>query len=112
PGRQPVLGTPAAVPDEQAGTEDTLDVLAHALALYAGACRLEARVPGTLARGTRQLACCLPDTAPDQRQAALGWLLAAGRELFAFYLLLWELALSTDLADGVPAWSAATTPQH
>ena len=39
-------------------------------------------------------------------------LLAAGRELFAFYLLLWELALSTDLADGVPAWSAATVPQH
>lgn len=109
---RPVLGTPAAVPDEQAGTEDTLDVLAHALALYAGTCRLEARVPGTLARGTRQLACCLPDTAPDQRQAALGWLLAAGRELFAFYLLLWELALSTDLADGVPAWSAATAPQH
>lgn len=107
-----VLGTPPAVPDEQAGTEDTLDALAHALALYAGACRLEARVPGTLARGTRQLACCLPDTAPGQRQAALGWLLAAGRELFAFYLLLWELALSTDLTDGVPAWSATAAPRR
>lgn len=105
---RPVLGSPVsgAVPEEAVAIEDHLDALAHALALYAGACRLEARVPGTLGRCMQYLEDGLPDTTPDQHQAALGWLLAAGRELFAFYLLLWELALSTEMAEGVPAWSA------
>lgn len=65
------------------------------LCLFAGVCRWEARMPGTLDAWCARLGtAALPDD--ESLEMALGYLLHIGRECFEFYLLLWELVFAAD----------------
>lgn len=69
---------------------ENLSHLAHFVAWLAYACRLETRVPGTLSKFISDL--------PDQAhvESSLTYATQIGESLFAYYLLLWELALKAD----------------
>jgi hypothetical protein len=68
------------------------------LSIMARACRREAHEPGALA----VFHTLVKDWAkqnPSNTDEALSYMLGIGTELFAFYLLLWELVLTAELAS-------------
>lgn len=79
------------ISDDDSQLRENLSNLAHLLALLAFSCRLEVRMPGYLASFVAQLALSdIPMNGP------LAFLLQIGEGTFAYYLLLWELALKAD----------------
>jgi hypothetical protein len=64
-----------------------------ALSAIALACRLEPRLPGTLVSFISSLRGA--DRGQDKVSADLNFLTAAGRDLFAFWLLFWDVLLTT-----------------
>jgi hypothetical protein len=94
------LGLPGAA--ELVANDDThlqerlnLEQIDRFLSLFAAVCRWEARQPGALASLQTALeGVGLPDK--DAMQQAFGYLLHVGRDLFEFYLMLWELAFAAD----------------
>jgi hypothetical protein len=66
------------------------------LCLFAAVCRWESRFPGALDAWRKSLRkALLPD--PDAQTQAVGYLLYVGRDVFEFYLLLWELVFAADV---------------
>lgn len=87
-------GTSLALPVPINEQEDVLlQDAPTALSAVALACRLEARRPGTLDAFINSLAG--DDRDREAVAADLNFLTAAGRDLFAFWLLFWDLLLTT-----------------
>jgi hypothetical protein len=75
--------------------EDHLKDIIRFLSQYARACRWEIRVPGTLEQ-IQQKACQHLGSKEDF-DLVLCYLLLLGKDVFMFYLLLWESAFKTDV---------------
>jgi len=70
---------------------ENLNHIAHLLAALAFACRLDVRQPGVLKNYLNRL-----NKSGIPLDGPLAFLLQIGEALFAYYLLLWELALKAD----------------
>lgn len=69
------------------------------LSLFARICRWEARNSGCLGSFITQAKNIVGE--PNQFESVFGYLLYIGKEIFGFYLLLWEAVLRTDYNTGV-----------
>lgn len=74
--------------------EDHLAQITRFLSQYARACRWEIRKPGTLDKIRRRFIHHLGSE--RDLELVLGYLLGLGRDLFIYYLMLWEAAFKTD----------------
>jgi len=75
--------------------EDHLQQITKFLSQYARACRWELRHPGTLAKNKDR---AIKHLGTEQNyDLVLGYLLHLGKDLFMFYLMLWESAFKTDV---------------
>jgi len=94
------LGLMIAMPaDGWDQEQENLIRMDRLLCLFAAVCRWEPRGTGALAAWHQALrGVPLPDA--NALTQALGYLLHVGRDVFEFYLLLWELAFAAD-ADAV-----------
>jgi hypothetical protein len=93
-----VLDLDENIYDEEAVTtvdEDHLKQITRFLSHYARACRWEVRQPGTLKK-IKERALRNLETESDF-DLVLGYLLILGKDIFLFYLLLWEAAFKTDV---------------
>jgi len=68
------------------------------LSLFARICRWETRSSGCLEHFITQAKNIVGD--PNQFESVFGYLLYIGKEIFGFYLLLWEAVLRTDYNTG------------
>lgn len=86
--------------DEEELRLEDLQRMVRFLSLFAMVCRCEARHAGTLGRFLSELKKKMDFVDPPEREKGvmdvLSNLLYVGEDLFAFYLLLWELVLSAD----------------
>jgi hypothetical protein len=85
-----LLGLPVPVEEHE---DALLQDAPTALLAIALACRLEPRRPGTLDIFINQLAGA--DRDREKVSADLNFLTAAGRDLFAFWMLFWDVLLTT-----------------
>lgn len=95
-GRAPHLtpwsdSTDEVVDDQILQRRENLNHIAHLLAGFAFACRQEVRQPGVLKNYLDRL-----NKSGIPLDGPLAFLLQIGDALFAYYLLLWELALKAD----------------
>jgi hypothetical protein len=95
-GRAPHLTTWPVDPDELVDEQilqqrENLNHIAHLLAGFAFACRQEIRQPGALKIYLNRL-----NKSGIPLDGPMAFLLQIGDALFAYYLLLWELALKAD----------------
>lgn len=74
--------------------EDHLKDIVRFLSQYARACRWEARSPGTLEQIHKRA--CKHLGSKEDVDLVLSYLLLLGKDVFMFYLLLWESAFKTD----------------
>jgi len=79
------------VDEQMLQQREDLDHIAHLLSGFAFACRQEVRQPGALKNYLNQL-----NKSGIPLDGPLAFLLQIGDALFAYYLLLWELALKAD----------------
>jgi hypothetical protein len=75
--------------------QQNLRLMDHLLCLFAAVCRWEPRGEGALAAWQQNL-CRVPLPDHEAVTLAMGYLLHVGREVFEFYLLLWELVFAAD----------------
>ena len=71
-----------------------LQLIDRVLCLFAAVCRWDSRGTALAAWQDRLQAVPLPDA--TARAQALGYLLYVGRDVFEFYLMLWELVFAAD----------------
>lgn len=83
-----------AVDDQRLQERENLENIAHLLAGLAFACRQEARQSGALQHHLNQL-----NGSDIPLDRPLAFLLQIGEELFAYYLLLWELVLAANARE-------------
>jgi hypothetical protein len=78
-------------------TQQMVLEISRFLSLLAKACRWEARHEGTLQKFT----VCMREQLGNQDKLSdvLSYMLYVGKELFVFYLLLWEIAFNSDCGD-------------
>ncbi|HYA39910.1 MAG TPA: hypothetical protein VEF34_01295 [Syntrophobacteraceae bacterium] len=89
------------IPEHEEMQNEDLQGIVRFLSLFAQICRCEPRHPGTLERFFRKVKekMDLSDPANKEKdlRGILSYLLNIGEDLFAFYLLLWELVFSAEL---------------
>jgi len=83
-----------ATEDELTVDQDNVLLISQFLSQFAKVCRWEARKQGTLQQFMTKSRQLVADD--DQFESILGYLLYIGREIFGFYLLLWEAILIAD----------------
>ena len=80
--------------DEISVDEENILQIAHFLSLLARVCRWECRNEGSLNKFLAKARQVVADEI--QFESVLGYLLYIGRDIFGFYLLLWESILTAD----------------
>ncbi|NEV62344.1 hypothetical protein [Thiorhodococcus minor] len=89
------LGVLSSRPDHGGSQEQlNLQLIDRLLCVFAAVCRWESRGPALAAWNDSLQEAGLPDDAAISQ--ALGYLLYVGRDVFEFYLLLWELVFAAD----------------
>ncbi|GEM_PF-1649161 len=78
--------------------QDFILQISNFLFLFAKVCRWETREPGNLVRFIKQAKYLVEDTGVFE--SVFGYLLYIGKEIFGFYLLLWEAILRSDYNTG------------
>ncbi len=81
--------------EEQDQEQENLRLMDHLLCLFAAVCRWEPRGEGALAAWQQNL-CRVPLPDHEALTLAMGYLLHVGRDVFEFYLMLWELVFAAD----------------
>ncbi|PNU19690.1 hypothetical protein C2E25_11345 [Geothermobacter hydrogeniphilus] len=92
------LNLSTAIYDEEAQIsveEDHIEHITRFLSHYARACRWEIRCPGTLE--TVQQKAIEHLGSKEDFDLVLGYLLVLGKDLFMFYLMMWEAAFKADV---------------
>jgi hypothetical protein len=96
-----VSGLGLLIPEPNDGwsqEQENLLLIDRFLCLFAAICRWEPRSAGALTTWKKVTSRVpLPDS--DALGLALGYLLHVGRDVFEFYLMLWELAFAADADD-------------
>lgn len=78
--------------------QENLLLIDRMLCLFAAVCRWEARGAGPLTAWQQTLRQgLLPDFDVQAQTQAIGYLLYVGRDVFEFYLMLWELVFAADV---------------
>jgi hypothetical protein len=78
--------------------QENLLLIDRMLCLFASVCRWEARGAGPLTAWQQTLRHgLLPDFDVQAQEQAIGYLLYVGRDVFEFYLMLWELVFAADV---------------
>jgi len=80
--------------DELSVEEESILQIAQFLSLFAKACRWDARINGTLDLFIEKAKKCVGEEC--HFESTFGYLLHIGKDVFGFYLMLWEAALRTD----------------
>jgi hypothetical protein len=81
--------------DEEKQLRENYLNMIHFLSIFAQVCRQDARKPGVLALFVDELS-DKSGVGKNELQGVLGFLLFIGEDVFAFYLLLWEIVFQAD----------------
>lgn len=81
--------------DEEAQLRENYLDMIHFLSIFAQVCRHDARTPGVLKLFIDELGGQVENGA-NELHGVLGYLLFIGEDIFAFYLLLWEIVFQVD----------------
>ncbi|OQK17982.1 hypothetical protein AU255_09030 [Methyloprofundus sedimenti] len=82
--------------DEAAQQRENYLAMIQFLAVFAQVCRHEVRSPGVLKLFINELSAQVANGL-NELQGVLGYLLFVGEDIFAFYLLLWEIVFQADM---------------
>jgi len=84
--------------DEQSVHQENVFLIAQFLSRFAKVCRCEVRRPGTLDEFMTKAKGVVNDEA--NFEAIFGFLLYIGKEIFSYYLMLWEAVLTSESIKG------------
>jgi len=87
--------TPRDLSEEAATLREHYGAIIHFLSLFAQVCRMECRQPGTINTLVHSFE-KIPVLNVKECQESLAFLLYVGEDIFAFYLLLWEMIFTAD----------------